>query len=100
MDRWVDLSDVFRREPIVVKGAFDFRLKSIAKAMRANKMISTNIESDCKSGINAMAKAWECYLNLPDPQNSTIMEDIAKYNEFDCKVLWDILTYIRAHHIS
>jgi hypothetical protein len=28
------------------------------------------------------------------------MLDIAKYNEFDCKVLWEIINYLRKNHQS
>ena len=27
-------------------------------------------------------------------------EDIIKYNEVDCKVMWDIIRYLRIHHIK
>ena len=43
----------------------------------------------------AMIKAWKCYNNMSDPKNSSIMKDIEKYNEFDCKALFDIMKYIR-----
>ena len=36
--------------------------------------------------------------NSKDPINSPIMKDIIKYNEFDCKVFYDIIKYIRNHH--
>ena len=95
---WCDMYDLFRSEPIVIKGCFKFGLKEIAAAMRKHKMITTTIESSCNSGMMAMVKAWECYRTTSAPASSGTMLDIARYNEFDCKVLWDILSYLRENH--
>lgn len=95
---WCDMYHLFRDEPIVVKGCFKFGLKDIAKAMRKHGMIQAKIGSSCDSGMTAMVKAWQCYQSSPNPATSDTMIDIAKYNEFDCKVLWEILTYLRANH--
>src|SRR5207247_2864285 len=38
---WFDLLDVVQPEPMVVRGAFSFGLKSIARAMKANGLIET-----------------------------------------------------------
>ena len=96
---WCDMYHLFRTEPIVVKGCFKFGLKDIAKAMRSHGMIQASIGSSCDSGMTAMVKAWECYNTSADPCNSEIMLDIARYNEFDCKVLWEIINYLRSNHV-
>lgn len=96
--KWCDMYQLFRYEPIVIKGCFKFGLKDIAKAMRSHGMINASIGSSCDSGMTAMVKAWECYNTCEDPCNSEIMLDIARYNEFDCKVLWEIITYLRDNH--
>ena len=83
----------------MVKGCFKFGLKDIAKAMRKHGMIQATIGSNCDSGMTAMIKAWQCYQSSSNPAASDIMLDIARYNEFDCKVLWEILTYLRSNHI-
>ena len=92
---WSDLCILFKSEPIVIKGCFKFGLKTIASAMREHKMISSRIESNCSSGMSAMVNAWKFYRKQAGP---TIMKDIEKYNEFDCRVLWEILEYLRKHH--
>ena len=97
---WVNLCDMFREEPIVIKDCFKFNLKDIANAMRKNDMITSKIESDCNSGMSAMIKAWECYTKYNNPAESRIMRDISKYNEFDCKVLWEIIEYLRNNHVK
>ena len=96
--KWFDLCDFFRKNRIVIKGCFGFGLKSISQKMREHGMINTYMESECKNGMMAMVKAWRCYNTSPDPTNAPIMKDIIKYNEFDCKVLWDILNYLRKNH--
>jgi len=90
----LDLRDVFLQEPITIKGCFNYGLKSIAKSMNKAGLISTKIESNCNSGMSAMINAWKYYKNA----NPSIMTDIQKYNNFDCKVLWDILSYLRRKH--
>ena len=95
---WCDMCEIFRTEPIVIKDCFKFGLKEISKAMYGHNMISTTINSSCTSGMSAMVRAWECYQSSDDPKTSDIMKDITSYNEFDCKVLWDILKYIRTNH--
>lgn len=95
---WVDVCSIFQSEPIVVKGCFKFGLKSIAKAMHSHGMISTCLNSQCDSGMTAMIKAWKVYNNSDNPRETFIMKDISKYNEFDTKVLWEILRYLRNNH--
>lgn len=98
IEKWADLSSLFRAEPIVLKGCFNFGLKNIASAMRENHMISASIDSDCKSGMMAMVNAWNCYKDCDNPIQSNVMKDIEKYNQFDCKVLWEIINYLRSNH--
>lgn len=99
-NRWTDLLALFQTEQIVIKGCFNYRLKNIAKAMRENGLLTTEIDSECKSGLSAMTSAYNYYkLNRKEQRkNSNIMRDIKKYNEFDCKILHDILKYLRLHH--
>jgi hypothetical protein len=86
---------MFKSEPIVIKDCFKFGLKPIAAAMRKHGMISVRNDSKCNNGISAMIDAWKTYSNSDNPQNSDTMKDIIKYNEFDCKVLYEILTFLR-----
>lgn len=96
---WVDLSDVFKTEPIVIKGCFKFGLKAIANAMKKNGLINTEMDSLCNTGMSAMISAYNCYQTSKNPIKSSIMKDIEKYNKFDCKVLYDILNYLRINNI-
>ena len=82
-------------EPIVIKDSFKFGLKSIAKAMEKHGMIGTMLDSKCSSGMTAMVSAYKCYNTEDKPSTCDIMKDISKYNEYDCKVLWEIIRYLR-----
>ena len=96
---WFDVCALFKLEPIVLKDCFSFGLKEIARTMRKYDMINCCIESECDSGMTAMVKAYEAYNSGINIEESPIMRDIEKYNQFDCKVLWEILTYLRNNHI-
>jgi len=99
--KFMDLSKLFREEPIVVKGSLKYKLKSISKAMYNLNLITTSWDSsnECSSGLAAMLIASKLYKNNKNiTNNNKIMKDIIKYNETDCKVLWDILRYLRKNH--
>ncbi len=58
-----DLNKVFIQEPIVVKDALNFSLKTIAKALYKNGLIQSNWDTDnqCSNGLNAMIMASDLY---------------------------------------
>jgi hypothetical protein len=96
--QFYDLYKLFYDNCIVIKGSLNFSLKNIAKSMYNNKMIESNWNSKnpCSNGLNAMLYAFKLYekLNVVT-QNEPIMKDIIDYNNIDCKVLWEILYYLR-----
>lgn len=105
IDTWKDMLKVFKNEPITIRGALNFSLKSIAKAFHKHGLIETTWpESPCADGLSAMILANNCYR---DVENETVtlgrtkdimamptMRDIRTYNEVDCKVLYEILRYL------
>ncbi len=91
---WVDLLDVFKSEPITIKGCFNFSLKSVSNSMKTHKMIKTIWDNDCVDGRDAMMLAWNAY-KKNKPLESSEMKSIIKYNEVDVKVLYEIITYLR-----
>lgn len=125
---WFDLLARVARtnHPLVVRGAFGFGLKSIAKAMNAHGLIETTWTNGPTDGLGAMVGAWSCAkaareqgktltgpidLDYHSPQGippsecpdiaaiqNDLMREIACYNEVDCKVMWEILEYLRKHH--
>ena len=94
--KWIDMCELFKQHTIAIKGCFGFGLKNIVKSMREHNFINTKLDSECNNGMMAMIKAWNCYNNIDNPHNCAIMKDIEKYNEFDCKAIYDINYYIRS----
>ena len=52
--------------------------------------------------MGAMVGAWRCDDEAAERGvrliDTSLMEEIAAYNEVDCKVMQEILHYLRAHH--
>lgn len=97
---WYDLlAKVAKAEPIGVRGAFGFGLKPIAKAMHAAGLLPTAWGEGPVDGMGAMVGAWTCeqqanatgcrLVDLP------LMEQIEAYNEVDCRVMWELLGWLR-----
>ncbi len=98
---FVDLYQVFIDEPIVIKGALNYSLKSIARALFDHKIINTiwDSSSQCANGLNAMLIAHNIYSkNKQVSVDIPLMKEIEKYNEIDCKCLWEIIRYLRENH--
>ena len=104
-----DLLKVFRDEPICIRGALNFSLKSIAKAFHKHGFIKTIWdESDCMDGMAAMVLALKCYKSVAngemllgssnDIMALPTMRTIRSYNEVDVKVMYEILQYLVQHH--
>lgn len=99
---WLDLlRDVFRAEPVVVGGTAGNGLKEIANAMHDAGLIATRWGDGPADGLGAQAGAWWCAAEarrsgctLADPE---LMQSIADYNEIDCKVMAEILCYLREY---
>ncbi len=110
--KFYDLNKVFIQEPIVVKDALNFSLKTIAKALHKNGLIKSNWDSDnqCSNGLNAMIMAMNLYDErynilsnkskkrkfICDIEDEQIMINIIHYNSIDCKVLWEIHELMRS----
>ncbi len=104
---WPDLNlfdlhkRVFKAEPVFVCGAQDLGLKSVAKALHAEGLIETLWGDSKMDGQGAMVGAWRCDaeagqkgIRLADTE---LMEEIREYNEVDCRVMQEILCYLRAN---
>jgi hypothetical protein len=97
---WVDMYNVFTTEPIVVKGALNFRLKEIGRAMNKLGYVSTVwADTGPSDGFDAMLEAVEYYKNKSNStlsvSDTQMYEEIIRYNEVDCKVIWEIVEHLR-----
>lgn len=100
---WVDLCNIFMKIPIVIKGAFNFKLKEVANACYENKIIKTKwADGGLSSGIGAMLEGMKYYEKVADEtlddNDKKIFQSIVEYNEVDCKVMWEIIEYLRSKH--
>ena len=90
-----DLLQLFQNEPIVVKGAFGYSLKEISKALYGHKCIQTLWNDNVTNGKDAMIQAWMCYQPQHAHEKKEIMGHIEYYNYVDCKVMEEIVTFLR-----
>jgi hypothetical protein len=93
---------VVREEPIVVRGALNFGLKTVAKAMHSHSLIDTSWGDGPTDGLGAMVGAWWCDREVRSTgtpmSDIDLMKDIALYNEVDCKVMMEIVRHLRQNH--
>ena len=100
---WYDfLKEVMQEEPVVVKGALGFGLKAVASAMHSQSLIESDWDDSPVDGLGAMVGAWRCdeearRRGVP-MTGFPLMDEIARYNEVDCKVMMEIVRYLRANH--
>ena len=99
VDRLVfcDLYRLVLQEPVLVRGALDFSLKSIVSALHEQGRVKVTYEgSHIQSGMGgamaAMAAASQ--REIPFGEHPLIRQACI-YNETDCRSLWEILDYFR-----
>ena len=100
---WYDfLKKVVREEPITIRGSFGFGLKSVAGSMRALGAIDTAWGAGPTDGLGAMVGAWtaasEAAINGVSMKDVSLIHEISEYNEVDCKVMMEIISYLRINH--
>lgn len=104
--RWFDLLQIFRKEPIVIKGCLGFGLKEVAGTLAEHGLIETrwDVTSACVDGTGAMLGAFKASKEAKARglrlQDIPLIREIAKYNEVDCKVVGEIMQYIRKDHCT
>jgi predicted RecB family nuclease len=97
---WFDLlREVVQAEPLFVRGAFSFSLKPIARSLHALGHIQTHWGEGLADGAGAMAGAWNAAIEAKRKGvtlgETEVMGEIARYNEVDCRVMAEILDYLR-----
>lgn len=99
---FVDFCRIMTDEPILVKGSFDFGLKTVAKAMYRNNLISTIWGDEISGGSDAMFLGWKEYRqnNRKPIEKSENMKKIIEYNKIDCRTMYEIITYFKHINMS
>ena len=90
-----DLCDFFKGNQIAVKGAMNYSIKSIAKAMKNHGLIdSIWKESDCMNGLDAMYMSQNLYNRQKTiTGKEKLFKQIRSYNQIDCKVMYEMVSY-------
>ena len=102
LDRASNKPGALSSDRSAVKGAYGLGLKAVAKALHTNNLIGTSWGSSQVDGMGAMTAAWFCD-NEADKDESRLMDyplmqEVGAYNEVDCRVLQEILYYLRSDH--
>ena len=100
---WYDfLTKVMREEPVVVRGALGFGLKAVANALHSHGLIETDWADSPIDGLGAMVGAWHCDEEAREQRvpmsQLPLMNEVVRYNEVDCKVMMEIVRYLRTNH--
>jgi hypothetical protein len=95
---WIDLLKIFKDNEIVVRGAFNYSLKTIAKACYNNGLIDVKWDDNDIDGKQAMMLAYQCNIKLQRDGRKLgdyiDMQDTIRYNEVDCRVLYKLYNLI------
>lgn len=103
---FIDLNKIFQNEPILIKGVYDFGLKSVGTALidlgliECKSWISDTETIGISNGLEAMVEAYKLYTtsSLTD-KKSQLFDKIIEYNEIDCEIMYKIVDYVRRKHI-
>ncbi len=102
---WCDMCTMFKNGNIGVKGAKTYGLKDIAKAMYNHKMIKHiwNNDDGVSDGFGAMMAVWQINNELNKRNYTKISDDsrmntVISYNLEDCRILHEIMNYLRKNH--
>ena len=95
---WFDLLEFFKFNNILILDSLDFSLKTIARNMQKYGLINSGWDNNVSDGLDAMFSSWQEYNKLDDIDKSTKFNNIIKYNEVDCKTMFEILQYLKKNH--
>jgi hypothetical protein len=96
---WIDVLDIFKKEPIVLRGCFTFKLKDVAKKMYQYGYIQTTWRegANCINGLDAMIQTTNAF-STPNKTTNSCFKDIEEYNEVDVRVVAEIVAFLRLKH--
>jgi len=103
---WVDDLKIFHNEPVGINGCLNFSLKNVAKTLHGHGCIKTTWDEygSCADGADAAVGAYK--IDKEISKNNLLFTDhpltseIIRYNEVDCKVLQEIIEYLRGNHVN
>jgi hypothetical protein len=98
---FADLYKLFITEPICISGCTTFKLKDISKALYNLGFIKSTWKNlDIANGLTAMLDGCLYYKaienNTKNENMDKMFQNIIAYNEIDCKVMGEILNWLRS----
>ena len=97
--KFVNICKILRENNVAVKGALNYKLKDLARSLYNEGLIKTKWESDTKCGKDSILSikriVEECKgSNIPLEYHKEF-NDLIKYNETDCIVMYEMMEYFR-----
>lgn len=89
---WIDLQPILKKSCIVFDNMKNYSLKNVAKTMKNMGFIETNWEDGVVDGLGANMIIIKGIKNQIGDING--FDDIIKYNEVDCKVMYEIIKFL------
>ena len=95
---FVDVMQIFKEEPITIKGCFNFGLKDVSKSLYKLGFINTTWKDDMDGriamleAVEGMKKAKKERKNFKETE---IVKNIKEYNYVDVQVINEILFFLR-----
>ena len=90
---FIDILPVFRDNRVIFKNQFNFGLKEVSKCAYEQGFIKTQWENSIYDGMSAVTLVLR---TVGTKEFKNTMEEVAKYNEVDCKVMWELLGFLRS----
>ncbi len=104
--KWVDLLKIIKQSNFVVKGAFNFSLKSIVNALVNLKEIDISKSYSGLEVVNGMQAMIATFLCDDECENTNqkledfdIIKSVINYNEIDCLSLSEVLRVIEKNDL-
>lgn len=94
---WTDLLEIIKSSSLVVKGAFNYSLKSVVSALSFHNIIKADYKScEVNNGSQAMIASFISneLVNkgeVTSMNKCEVMDYVRKYNEIDCQTLHNLL---------
>jgi hypothetical protein len=97
---FVDIEKPFHEGPIALPGAWDFGLKTVAKALGSiSPEHRVEWPEALSAGLAAMVMGWAAY-RKPNSLRTTEMQVLSEYLEIDCKAMWQVLRWLRTNALE
>lgn len=92
----VDMYKIFVSEPIIIKGVYNYSLKTVIGGLIKHDLIEFDAwEDDMSNGLDAMYESYKIYKIYKENDTEKKLMKVGKYNEIDVKALDKILEYMR-----